>query len=201
MRNSIAVLGGTFNPVHNGHIAIAEAALKEFGFSKIVFLPNGNPPHKTKERIIDSSHRCNMIRLAIKDRSEFELSDYEINTKEPSYTVDTQRELKKIYNCPIYFIIGADSLYTLHRWKSPEILIKECSFIVADRTSDTSNNINEYISKMNSLGANIRALSMPRIDITSTMVRQALTLGKDVSGLVPKKVYEYIRQQKLYLQT
>ncbi len=199
MQKPIAVLGGTFNPIHNGHIKMANAALSECDISKVIFLPNGMPPHKSGETIVSPQHRLNMVRLAISGNDKFELSDYEIKRDKPSYTVDTQRALKEIYDCPIYFIIGADSLFTLHLWKSPEILIKECNFIVCDRKSEADSDVNETARKINDMGGNVKVLSMSRIDVTSTDIRKCVKNGDDVSKYLSADVYQYIKENKLYL--
>ncbi len=178
---------------------MANAALLECDISKVIFLPNGMPPHKSGETIVSPQHRLNMVRLAISGNDKFELSDYEIKRDKPSYTVDTQRALKEIYNCPIYFIIGADSLFTLHLWKSPEILIKECSFIVCDRKSEPDSDVNEAARKINDMGGNVKVLSMSRIDVTSTDIRECVKNGDDVSKYLPSNVYQYIKENKLYL--
>ncbi|MBE7050869.1 MAG: nicotinate (nicotinamide) nucleotide adenylyltransferase [Ruminococcaceae bacterium] len=199
MQKPIAVLGGTFNPIHNGHIKMAYASLLECDVSKVIFLPNGMPPHKDGEGILSSDHRFNMVKLAIEGEQRFELSDYEIKRDKPSYTVDTQRALKEIYNCPIYFIIGADSLYTLHLWKNPDVLIRECNFIVCDRKTGLGSDVKDAADKINDMGGSVKVLSMPRIDITSTELRNYIKTGKDVSDYLSANVYEYIKKNKLYL--
>ncbi len=198
MQKAIGIFGGTFNPVHNGHIAMAKAAADEFDLSKVVFLPNGNPPHKDNTDLIPSFHRYNMVALATESESIFDISDYEIKRTLPSYTIDTQRALKKIYNCPLYFIIGADSLYTLYKWKSYKQLIKECSFIVADRSCDGRSDAHNVCKSFNDSGGSFSLLNMPRVDITSTQIRQLLASGGDISPYVPKKVFKYISDNNLY---
>ena len=178
---------------------MANAALLECDISKVVFLPNGMPPHKSTKTIISPLHRLNMVSLAISENDKFELSDYEIKRDTPSYTVDTQRVLREYYDCPIYYIIGADSLFTLHLWKSPEILIKECNFIVCDRKSEIASDVNDAARKINDMGGNVKVLSMPRIDVTSTDIRERIKNGDDVSSYLPFKVYQYIKDNKLYL--
>ena len=199
MKDAIGILGGTFNPIHNGHLKIAKAALLECGFSKILFMPNGNPPHKQNNVIISSFHRYNMVKLAIEGKDGFEVSDYEINRDKPSYTVDTNRALKKIYDCPLYFIIGADSLYTLKQWRNYEELIKECRFVVADRHCKEGNDAQMMCNKLSRAGANIKLLQMPEIDVTSTDIRLMIKQGADTSRFMPASVCDYIANNKLYL--
>jgi len=198
MQKPIGVLGGTFNPVHNGHLAMARAALLQCNLSKVIFLPNGNPPHKIGESIVSPEHRLNMVKLAIEGTDAFEVCDYELNRTEPSYTVHTNRELKRRYDCPVYFIIGADSLYTLSKWYCYEELIKECSFIVADRQSRYGSDVAKACREHNQRGGSATLLSMSAIDVTSTDIRLILKNGGDAAKYLPSSVDEYIKFHNLY---
>ncbi len=196
--NRVAILGGTFNPVHNGHIAMADAALNEFGLSKIVFLPNGNPPHKADVHIIDAKKRYEMVSIAVRSNERFAVSDYEVNRQKKSYTVETLPYLKSVYGDDISYIIGADSLYTLDKWKDYRKLICQCRFIVADRSCDNAPDLYEMCEKYKSLGADIMCMKMPRYDVTSTQIRHLASQGMDFSRYVPPGVYEYIKNNNLY---
>ncbi len=198
MANKIAVFGGSFNPVHLGHISVALHAMEECSLSRVIFLPNANPPHKPDDDMIGSTHRYNMVSMAISDFSQFEISDFEMNKTEPSYTIDTMRAMKKLYSDDLSFIIGADSLYTLHTWKSYDKLIKECKFIVADRNCSEGSSLKKACDKINSSGGNVTLISMPKIDITSTMIRDCISKGKDVSSFLPPRAYDYILRNNLY---
>ena len=133
----IGILGGTFNPIHNGHLKIAEEVLKRLGLDKILFMPAYIPPHKDKEGIIDARHRIEMVRLAIADNPGFELSFIEIERGGVSYTIDTLRELGHIYGkkAELFFIIGIDAFLEIEAWKDAEALLASCNFIVIMRTS------------------------------------------------------------------
>lgn len=198
MPSKIGIFGGTFNPIHNGHLMIAQYAMEECNLSEVIFLPNGNPPHKNADNLADAIHRLNMVKLAVSDCLNFSVSDYEIKREESSYTVDTNAYLKTLYNCPLYFIIGADSLYTLNKWKSPERLIKECRFIVADRLCKDVNDVRKECERLNSLGGDFTYLSMPRYDISSTELRKEIYDGNYFTGHIPANVIEYIIQNELY---
>ncbi len=198
MQKSIGVLGGTFNPIHNGHLAMARAALEQCDLSKVIFLPNGNPPHKIGEPIVPAEHRLSMVKLAIGGTCAFEVSDYEINRSEPSYTVDTNRVFKRMYDCPVHFIIGADSLYTLFKWYCYDELLAECSFIVADRLSTYGSDVAKACSEHNQRGGKATLLSMPAIDVTSTDIRLILKNGGNASEYLPSSVAEYIKANNLY---
>ena len=198
MADKIAIFGGSFNPIHSGHIEVANFAIKECNLKKVIFLPNAVPPHKTSASLVSADHRYNMVKLAIMGNSFFEVSDYEMKKTEPSYTVDTMRYMRSIYSAQLYFIVGADSLYTLHLWKSYRELIRECNFIVADRNSSYGSDILMAVKNVEALGGRVELLSMPKYDVTSTFIRQSLLCGKDVSAFLPPKVNHYIRENNLY---
>jgi len=196
--NRVAILGGTFNPVHNGHVAMAEAAIAELNLSKVVFLPNGNPPHKGGTQIADACKRYDMVSIAVRLNSRFEVSDYEIKQTKPSYTIETLPFLKSMYGDDISYIIGADFLYSLHKWKRYRELICQCKFIVADRSCDAGSDLSGACSELISHGADITCIKMPRVDVSSTQIRQMAARGLDFRNLVPPGVYEYITNNNLY---
>ena len=198
MADKIAIFGGSFNPIHLGHLSVAKCALDECRLKKVIFLPNANPPHKNKEGIIPAIHRYNMVSLAIEDFNDFEISDYEMNSDKPSYTINTMRYMKSAFNAELFFIIGADSLYTLNLWKSYDELIHECSFIVADRNCTEGENLKNAVLELEKKGGRAEIIKMPKIDVTSTMIRQYILSGKDISAYVPGKVNEYITANNLY---
>lgn len=198
MADKIAIFGGSFNPIHNGHISLAEYALEECELKKVIFLPNANPPHKKNDKIISAIHRFNMVSYAIEGCKSFEISDYEMNMETPSYTINTIRHFKKIYGADIFFIIGADSLYTLNLWKQYNDLINESFFIVADRNCKEGNNLLKEVQNHEKKGGKIKLIKMPKIDITSTLIRNKLSKGEDVSEYLPQKVNDYIMKNGLY---
>jgi nicotinate-nucleotide adenylyltransferase len=198
LANKIAIFGGSFNPIHTGHLKVALHAVSECSLSRVIFLPNANPPHKQGFDMVSACHRYNMVSLAIEGHECFDISDYEMNRSGPSYTIDTMGEMKKRFKEQLSFIIGADSLYTLHKWKSFDRLIAECSFIVADRTCNEGNSLKTAADKINSMGGDVTLISMPKIDVTSTMIRDMLSRGKDVTGLLPERVHDYICKNNLY---
>ncbi len=198
MEQAIGIFGGTFNPIHNAHIEVAMSAYKECNLSKVIFLPNGNPPHKAGEKIADKIHRLNMIKLAIKDYDMFEVSDYELNRTEPSYTIDTNRHFKTLYSCPVYFIIGADSLFTLSEWRNYETLKKECFFIVADRVYSEDYDIKKYCDNYNKSGGTVKLLTMSKYDVSSTDIRQSVEADEKIKTLIPQSVLNYIKEHNVY---
>ena len=130
----IGIMGGTFNPIHLGHLILSEYIRDELGLDKIIFIPTGHPPHKDSREIASGLHRKAMVELSIKNNPYFFLSSLELDKKDTSYTIDTVLELKAKYtNDELFMIIGADSLFGLNTWKNYRKLLKEVDFIVADR--------------------------------------------------------------------
>lgn len=196
----IGILGGTFNPIHIGHLIIAEQCKEQLNLDQIIFIPNGNPPHKNKN-IIDKHHRFKMLSLAIEDNKYFDISDIEIKKEEPSYTINTILELKKNTTNEIFFIMGDDSLFNIKSWYKYKNLIEECRFIVfpREKTLDISN-YNKFIStELNADIAKFNFISFPLINISSTLIRNMIEKKNSVKYLVPDKVINYIDSNKLYL--
>lgn len=199
MSEKIAIFGGSFNPIHNGHLKIALHAKKECGLSKVIFLPNSTPPHKDNKNMADAVHRFNMVSLAIKGYDGFEISDYEMNRQTPSYTIDTMRYMRSVYaDAELYFIIGADSLYTLNLWRSYNELIKECRFIVADRNCTEGSNLEDAAKRIEAEGGNITVIAMPKADVTSTMIREIIAKGESADAYLSPEVADYISNHNLY---
>ncbi len=199
MSEKIAIFGGSFNPIHSGHIKIALYAKKECDLSRVIFLPNSAPPHKDNKNMADAVHRFNMVSLAIKGYDGFEISDYEMNRTKPSYTIDTMRHMKKIYkDAELYFIIGADSLYTLNLWRNYSELIKECRFIVADRNCEQGSDLMNAVRQVEASGGSVTVIGMPKTDVTSTMIRKTISKGESLDSFLSPEVTEYIGKYNLY---
>jgi len=195
----IGILGGTFDPVHKGHIYIAEQCMKHLGMDRIMFLPNGNPPHKRGRNITDKEHRYNMLKIAISGCEGFCVSDYEIRREEYSYTVETMRNLRKLSDDEYILIIGADSFYQLDLWYKSDELVKENRFVVLDREYDGHGNISEDVERFNKEHlSHISLLKIPLIDISSTEIRNRISMGTDISDMVGENVANYIKENNLY---
>ena len=195
----IGIMGGTFNPIHDAHLATAEFIRDNYKLDKVLFIPSGNPPHK-KNDITDKYHRYNMVLLSTKDNDDFIVSDIEIKREKKTYTIDTLRELKEKYNnIEIYFITGADAICEIETWKDVEGNFKLANFIAATRPGisllTSYDKIKELKSKYN---ANIENVYVPSLDISSTYIRQQLNKNKTIRYLVPEMVKEYIYNKKLY---
>lgn len=192
-------MGGTFDPIHLGHLVIAEAARSQFTLNEILFIPNGNPPHKDDSRITNDYERLKMVDLAIADNPDFHSSAMEIEKESYSYTLDTILKLKKIHpNVDFYFIMGEDSLNTIETWYEYEQLLRSVKILVAQRFSIVSQGFLEKIEALNEKGSKIFLLKAPIIEISSTEIRKNLETGQSIRYLVPKVVEDYIRAKGIY---
>ena len=198
----IGLLGGTFDPPHNGHIILAENALKQMNLDTVILLVSPDPPHKQDKQITAFSHRYNMSGLAAEGKDGILVSDYETHLPVPSYTAQTLEHLKDQYpNDVFYFIIGEDSLDNIEKWYHPEEVMKLTELIVAVREENfESRTIEDQINYLKTkYGAVIHLLKSDYVNISSTGIRSNIINGKNIKGLVPEKVEEYIWKEKLYL--
>ena len=197
--NRIGILGGTFDPVHNGHIKMGMDAHDEFGLSKVLFIPTGKPPHKQKSDIADNEHRMAMLELAA-TMPYMQPSRIEIDRRGTTYTVDTLMLLKKIFKEHVfYYIIGSDTLFQLYTWRNISQVLTMTHFIVFLREGDDEDKVNKMIDFYNASGIMRFFLAKePGLAISSTDIRLRLLNGSDLSNLLPQKVTEYIKENELY---
>ncbi|MDD5465420.1 MAG: nicotinate-nucleotide adenylyltransferase [Candidatus Omnitrophica bacterium] len=185
----IGILGGTFNPVHLGHLILAEEVREKLALDKIIFIPTALPPHKDNVDIAPAADRLKMLELAIKGNKFFAVSDIEIRRPGRSYTIDTLKELKnKFTRDEIYFIIGSDLLKYLNEWKDLSEIIKMVKFIAATRPGYPLQQLPPYI----------QTLAIRAVDVSGFEVRQCIQENKSFRYLVPDKVFDYINKRKLY---
>ena len=200
--HSLVVLGGTFDPIHMGHIAIAEAVYNEIKPQRVLFMPCGQPPHKYEhQRVTHAKHRLHMAALAACEHPAFDLSALEINRPGLSFTIDTARALTAL--CPdgaeISFVIGADAFEDILKWKDADELLKTCKFIVVPRPGyESTKTLTQIKTLTESHGGSFHWLEIPLKDISSTDIRERLKTGKSVQGLVPKWVEDYAHFHGLY---
>lgn len=192
----MCVFSGTFNPIHNGHLYMAEYVLEKFGFSKILFIPAFKPPFKESVPEL-TEHRFNMVKLAIEDNPRFEISDIEYRLGGKSYTYRTICELYKEYEIDgkISFIIGTDAFETLDKWYESEKLRKLVEFIVFVRKNDFD--IKKY-DEMKEKGYCFKFAQMQFNDISSTEIRKKIHDNLPLKGLLPEKAERYIKENGLY---
>lgn len=185
----IGILGGTFNPIHLGHLILAEEIKEKLGLRKVIFVPVFLPPHKEANHLASASKRLKMIKLAIKSNPAFSVSDIEIERQGRSYTIDTLKKFKEIYlNDELYFIAGSDLLKYLDEWKDLKNIIEMVKFIVATRPG----------YPLEKFPPPIKTLSIKAVDISAYQIRQCIKEGKSFRYLVPESVFKYINKKKLY---
>jgi len=195
----MGIMGGTLDPVHNGHLEIAQAVRKVCGLDGVLLLPAGDPPHKTRET--NRFDRLEMARLAAKSQSGITVSDIEIMREGTTFTVDTLTQLHEMQpGVEWVYIIGADTVKVLHLWRNFKKVAGLCEFAAVGRPGFDASVVSEYAQALErDYGAKVRLLDVCGPDISSTDVRSAVAEGKPVDSLVPAAVAEYIRQKGLYL--
>jgi len=200
----IGISGGTFDPIHHGHLIIAEEVRQEFSLEKVLFIPAGIPPHKRHLRVSSAEDRYGMVCEAIGSNPFFEASRIEIDRDGYTYTVDTLLKLKEIFGegTKLYFIIGADTVKELISWKEPHTIFALCEFIAVFRPGFDSDIIIREIENLRAeYNAIIHVAHVPLIGISSTAVREKAAAGKSIRYLVPKSVEDYIYKNQLYAGT
>ena len=191
-------MGGSFNPIHRRHLQIAMSALEEMKLSRVLFIPNGNPPHKHKE-LLDAAHRYEMTRLAVIPYDQFAISDLEMAREGIMYAVDTLKLLRKKYSsAEFYYIIGEDTLFDLEHWVQPLEVFKMCTFLVCLREHQSLSDDHPALKRMYSKGANVRFLSLAPFDISASDIRRQISQGVMNDALLTPEVCEYIRIMGLY---
>lgn len=193
----IGILGGTFNPVHLGHVEIAEKLRDEFALKSVLMLPTGNPPHKYNG-ILPKEYRLDMLKLSCENIPHIHVCEMECERTGVTYTVDTLLSLAK-KAITYYYIIGSDTLFDLETWKDLQNVFKLTDFICVRRDNTSLSAITEEIKRLNkAYNANILLSDFAGPDISSTLVRKSVAAGKSISGMVDKKVEEYIAANGLY---
>lgn len=200
IKKRIGIIGGTFNPIHNGHLMIAENARWDFDLDEVWFIPAHIPPHKQEQNILNDQLRMEMVDLAVADTPYFKTSDYEIKQNRISYTYETLSYFNKQYpDHDFFFIMGGDSLFHFNEWKNPEIILKCAHIIVAARNQADIDSLKEKANELvNIYGGKIYILSSPKLDISSTMLRKRSNEGKSLRYFVPDSVNTFIRDKGIY---
>lgn len=196
----VGIMGGTFNPVHFGHLFLAEQAYEQLALDKVLFMPSKNPPHKAKPESVSEQGRVDMIELAIRENPHFELSTVELEREGMTYTADTLTILTEQHaDTEYFFIVGADSLFMMQNWWKPETIFKLCTVAAANRDNMDQAGIErqaEYLKL--TFGASIALINMPMIQISSAEIRKRISAEKSVRYYLPDSVYDYIRKNRLY---
>ena len=195
------IFGGTFNPIHNGHLIIAESVREQFGLDRVLFIPSGQPPHKRDSEVIGTEHRFEMVRLAVESNPFFEASRTEIDRSGFTYTVNTLKELRAQCGSEtgLYFIIGADVVPELVTWKDFRQVFQLCEFIAVLRPGFDKEAFEGEINRISEdYKAAIHTVDARLVDISSTDIRGRCFTGKSIKYLVPDVVSEYIYKEGLY---
>lgn len=201
MCKKIGILGGTFDPFHNGHFMLAKTAYEQFDLDEIWIMPNGNPPHKRNIEQTDFEIRCEMIRIAIKNAPYMVLCEYEGSEDSYHFTYQTLGEFHKLYpENEFYFIIGADSLRDFPTWREPGTIAKLCTLLVACRDEAGIGDLEVKAAEMEGrYGAKCLIMNSPKVDAASSEIRGFVLEGQDISAYVGQEVCDYIQKKKLYV--
>ena len=196
----VGILGGTFDPVHLGHLIVAEEARVRLELDRVIFIPTGHPWLKQHQPVASGADRLRMVELAIVSNSAFQVSSNELDRSGPTYTVETLQELTKELgsDAVLHFIMGMDTLEQFARWKEPEKLLNLCHLAIVNRPGHQGVDVNDLVKRYPQAGTRLTLLSVPRIEISSTEIRQRVAEGISIRYLVPDAVEGYIGQYKLY---
>ncbi len=197
----IGIMGGTFDPIHYGHLVTAEAARAEFDMEDIIFVPSGRPPHKHEYEVSEGEDRYLMTVLATITNLNFQVSRTELEREGPTYTVDTLIDFRKKYkdDVELYFITGADAILEIFTWKDVPNLLSSCSFVAATRPGYSREKLNGIIDTIRErYGTNIYYLNVPALAISSTDIRERVRSGRPIKYLLPEAVEDYIAKKGLY---
>lgn len=194
------IIGGTFNPIHNGHILLALYCKEKLNLDSVIFIPTYTPPHKSDKELVSEVHRFNMCNIAVESYDDFSVSDIEIKRKGKSYTYETLTSLKEIYpEDTLYFITGADMFLTLEKWKNPEIIFDKAIIAAVPRNSSDSEVLNShYQTILKPMGAKASILDEPVLSVSSTFIRENIENFDLIKSLIDRNVYEYIVKNNLY---
>lgn len=205
---AVGIFGGTFNPIHYGHLAIAEEVRNKFNLDKVIFVPANLPPHKDATDLVDAKRRSVMVYLATVSNPCFEVSTFETEREGRSYTIETVKHFRQLFGEKIrlYFIVGADMLMEISKWKNIEELLRLCRFIAVPRPGyDIQKIFNQYFLSASNyafasdLLENILIENIAMLDISATDIRRRVKEWKSIKYLVPEPVEQFIHNQQLYL--
>jgi nicotinate-nucleotide adenylyltransferase len=194
----IGILGGTFNPPHLGHLVAGQEAYRELELDRVMLIPARIPPHKPVEHEPGPEHRLALCRLATQDDDRFEVSQLELERDGPSYTVDTLEQLSsQVPNNELFLVVGGDIAAGLPDWHRPERVLELANLAIAKRRGTTRDSVQEALATLRG-GDRARFFQMPRIGVSSTMIRRRVAAGQPIRYLVPDRVVDYIERHELY---
>ncbi|MCR5420674.1 MAG: nicotinate-nucleotide adenylyltransferase [Lachnospiraceae bacterium] len=195
------IIGGTFNPIHIGHLILAENAYDNLKLDKVIFMPTGCSYLKDQSQILKANERLELINAAISGNDHFVSSDYEIRKSGNTYTAETLTELNELYpEQEFYFIIGEDSIYNIESWYKPDRIFDNCILVVAPRNHEPDEKLIQIVKKLTyKYNASISILDTPDIDISSSMIRERISNGKSIKYYVPDKALNLIVSKRYYI--
>lgn len=193
-------MGGTFDPIHYGHLVTAEEARHQFKMSRVIFIPAGKPPHKTRKNISAPQHRLEMTWRSVGSNPHFTVSDLEIKREGPSYTIDTVQAMREQYRgWEVFFITGADAVLEILTWRKVDQLLQKCCFVAATRPGFRLESLGEKLARLPAeCTARIKTLEVPALAISSTDIRRRVREGRPIKYLLPEATEEYIYRHGLY---
>lgn len=200
-KRKVGIMGGTFDPIHVGHLILGENAYEQFGLDEVLFMPSGNPPHKkNREGRATLQERIEMVRLAVEGNCHFTLSLEEAHENGYTYTKETLTRLTFEHpDTEYYFIMGADSLFSFEKWREPEAISKLASLVVATRDGIDDTELDHAIVQVKErFAADIYKLTTPNMDVSSKMLRRRIADGQTVRYYLPDSVLQYISKKRLY---
>ncbi|MGD0110753.1 MAG: nicotinate-nucleotide adenylyltransferase [Armatimonadota bacterium] len=197
-RRAVGIIGGTFDPIHFGHLVAAEEARARFSLDRVIFVPNGDPPHKKSYAVTPAERRYEMVELATASNPFFETSRIEIDRPGPSYSVDTVRAFREQFGAgsELYFITGVDALTEIATWHEPERLLELCELIAVTRPGYEAEQLRAALTPQ--MLARTHLLDIPRVDVSSTELRERAAAGQPLRYLTPEPVVRYIEARGLY---
>ncbi len=200
MRRKVGIMGGTFDPIHVGHLILGETALEQFGLDEVMFMPSGHPPHKPLRDGAPDEDRVNMVRLAVEGNDRFTVSLQEMHDEGYTYTrVTLERLTAANPDTDYYFIMGGDSLMQFETWRDPQRICRLCTIAASVRDGMTTQELEAQIAHLKKIyDADIRVLGVPNLDISSSDIRHRCAGGRTFRYYVPESVYAYILQRGLY---
>jgi nicotinate-nucleotide adenylyltransferase len=196
----LAVFGGSFNPVHNGHIYLIDRIDEKLSFDRIFVVPSKIPPHKSAFEMANEYHRLNLCRLSFENNKKVIVSDFEISNAGKSYTVFTIRHFKKQFpKAELFLVVGSDMLLSFHEWFMCDEILSMCTIAAASRCDADSVKIAAYSEKISRLGGSCEIIPVKPLEISSTEIRRRISAGEDTACFMPEKAVQYIKANNLYI--
>ena len=194
----VGIMGGTFDPIHIGHLILAMEAINYKNLDEVWFIPTGNPNFKQDKNVTDKKKRFEMVKIATQDNDKFKVCDYEIKKNGVTYSWETMKYLRENYDYDFYFIMGEDSLMSVETWENAEDFLKNTKILACIRRQEEMSKLDIKIDDLKSKGYFVEKIPTSFIDISSTKIREKVQLNQDFRYFVPNQVFEYIVRNKLY---